>query len=108
FIISSRGRHTRFARDWSSDVCSSDLAVVAIAQAKRWGAQVTAETCPQYLLLSDGDYPVHGPAMKALPPIRSAEDRQALWQGLLQDRKRVVDGRRVDTRQPQHNAQAFL
>src|SRR5690606_39450254 len=23
----SRGRHTRFARDWSSDVCSSDLSV---------------------------------------------------------------------------------
>src|SRR5690606_41008295 len=22
---SSRGRHTRFSRDWSSDVCSSDL-----------------------------------------------------------------------------------
>lgn len=59
-------------------------AVVAIAQAKRWGAQVTAETCPQYLLLSDGDYPVHGPAMKALPPIRSAGDREALWQGLLE------------------------
>src|SRR5690606_39359038 len=24
----SRRRHTRFSRDWSSDVCSSDLAVV--------------------------------------------------------------------------------
>src|SRR5690606_40299803 len=24
---SSRRRHTRFSRDWSSDVCSSDLAV---------------------------------------------------------------------------------
>src|SRR5690606_40376161 len=23
--FSSRGRHTRFSRDWSSDVCSSDL-----------------------------------------------------------------------------------
>src|SRR5690606_39762697 len=26
---SSRRRHTRFSRDWSSDVCSSDLAVLA-------------------------------------------------------------------------------
>src|SRR5690606_40379201 len=26
---SSRRRHTRFSRDWSSDVCSSDLAVAA-------------------------------------------------------------------------------
>src|SRR5690606_41020770 len=25
--LSSRGRHTRFSRDWSSDVCSSDLLV---------------------------------------------------------------------------------
>src|SRR5690606_39605803 len=27
FFFSSRRRHTRFSRDWSSDVCSSDLAV---------------------------------------------------------------------------------
>src|SRR5215475_14935102 len=25
FFFSSSGRHTRFSRDWSSDVCSSDL-----------------------------------------------------------------------------------
>src|SRR2546429_4147139 len=25
FFFSSRGRHTRCSRDWSSDVCSSDL-----------------------------------------------------------------------------------
>src|SRR5690606_40622688 len=35
FFFSSRRRHTRFSRDWSSDVCSSDLhsqtpAVVAV------------------------------------------------------------------------------
>src|SRR5690606_7489579 len=34
FFFSSRRRHTRFSRDWSSDVCSSDLAV---------GADVLAE-----------------------------------------------------------------
>src|SRR5690606_40254332 len=27
FFFSSRRRHTRFSRDWSSDVCSSDLAL---------------------------------------------------------------------------------
>src|SRR5690606_39277704 len=27
--ISSRRRHTRFSRDWSSDVCSSDLDLIA-------------------------------------------------------------------------------
>src|SRR3712207_8673391 len=28
-FFSSRRRHTRYWRDWSSDVCSSDLALVA-------------------------------------------------------------------------------
>src|SRR5690606_39681888 len=28
FFFSSRRRHTRFSRDWSSDVCSSDLIIV--------------------------------------------------------------------------------
>src|SRR5690606_39318184 len=27
FFFSSRRRHTRFSRDWSSDVCSSDLTI---------------------------------------------------------------------------------
>src|SRR5690606_40252620 len=30
FFFSSRRRHTRFSRDWSSDVCSSDLAAAII------------------------------------------------------------------------------
>src|SRR5690606_39950184 len=30
FFFSSRRRHTRFSRDWSSDVCSSDLAFAAL------------------------------------------------------------------------------
>src|SRR5690606_39620245 len=31
FFFSSRRRHTRFSRDWSSDVCSSDLNDDAVA-----------------------------------------------------------------------------
>src|SRR5690606_40016718 len=34
FFFSSRRRHTRFSRDWSSDVCSSDLRPPALG-AKR-------------------------------------------------------------------------
>src|SRR5690606_20267589 len=30
FFFSSRRRHTRFSRDWSSDVCSSDLRIVSV------------------------------------------------------------------------------
>src|SRR5690606_28122244 len=31
FFFSSRRRHTRFSRDWSSDVCSSDLEPLPVA-----------------------------------------------------------------------------
>src|SRR5690606_40991110 len=31
FFFSSRRRHTRFSRDWSSDVCSSDLKLPILA-----------------------------------------------------------------------------
>src|SRR3712207_8502700 len=31
FFFSSRRRHTRYWRDWSSDVCSSDLALLLLA-----------------------------------------------------------------------------
>src|SRR5437870_13819568 len=34
FFFSSRRRHTRWPRDWSSDVCSSDLYSAAEAQAR--------------------------------------------------------------------------
>src|SRR5207253_6707884 len=39
FFLSSRRRHTRWPRDWSSDVCSSDLAVDALAGAHARGQQ---------------------------------------------------------------------
>src|SRR6266511_5960964 len=35
FFFSSRRRHTRFSRDWSSDVCSSDLASADEASPRR-------------------------------------------------------------------------
>src|SRR5207302_2727368 len=38
FFFSSRRRHTRFSRDWSSDVCSSDLAVRGAAAPRGVGS----------------------------------------------------------------------
>src|SRR5690606_1225101 len=35
FFFSSRRRHTRFSRDWSSDVCSSDLGFSGVLRARR-------------------------------------------------------------------------
>src|SRR5690606_39578118 len=36
FFFSSRRRHTRFSRDWSSDVCSSDLISNSLTWAGIW------------------------------------------------------------------------
>src|SRR5207249_9606818 len=35
-FLSSRRRHTRSKRDWSSDVCSSDLTVAQTLLPERW------------------------------------------------------------------------
>src|SRR5690625_1537494 len=35
FFFSSRRRHTRWPRDWSSDVCSSDLSFAADTDSER-------------------------------------------------------------------------
>src|SRR5690606_39471577 len=44
FFFSSRRRHTRFSRDWSSDVCSSDLnqaeRITATAEYQRYRHQL--------------------------------------------------------------------
>src|SRR5690606_40842324 len=41
-FISSRSRHTRFSRDWSSDVCSSDLNAHASYYADKFNGRRTA------------------------------------------------------------------
>src|SRR3712207_7810770 len=44
FFFSSRRRHTRYWRDWSSDVCSSDLFSALFAAVTRvWMAVVSDE-----------------------------------------------------------------
>ena len=48
--------------------------------------KITAETCPHYLLFDDTDYDKLGFAIKCNPAIKSADDRQALRDGLLNGR----------------------
>src|SRR5207249_8774543 len=43
FFFSSRRRHTRSKRDWSSDVCSSDLSRAASAKGTASPADLKAE-----------------------------------------------------------------
>src|SRR5690606_27311680 len=60
FFFSSRRRHTRFSRDWSSDVCSSDLGSVT--------------SMPGYLeayalRLAAAAERLHGVSLEALPAL---------------------------------------
>jgi dihydroorotase len=61
---------------------SAKRSVQLVREAKLRGIPVTAETCPQYLFLDASDYRRLGTRMKVYPPIRYAEDREALWQGI--------------------------
>lgn len=53
-----------------------------IRKAKAEGVNISCETAPHYLVLSDDLLQEHG-RFRMNPPIRSAEDREALIQGLL-------------------------
>ncbi|TMF30424.1 MAG: hypothetical protein E6I30_12740, partial [Chloroflexi bacterium] len=61
---------------------SSALGLQAAEDAMRIGTTLTLETCPQFLLLTSEDFDRVGSAMKMLPPIRTAADREALVDGL--------------------------
>ena len=61
---------------------SSALGLRAAEDAIQIGTTLTLETCPQFLLLTAADFDRVGSAMKMLPPIRNAEDRDALLDGL--------------------------
>jgi dihydropyrimidinase len=62
---------------------STRRGVELVQQARSEGLEVTAETCPQYLWLTEkeatGD---DGPLFLCSPPLRDDEDREALWDAL--------------------------
>jgi len=57
---------------------SSALGLMAAEAALKDGSRLSLETCPQYLWLSDQDFPRVGNVMKVYPPVRTALDRAAL------------------------------
>lgn len=61
---------------------SSARGLEAVRAAQSRGIQITAETCPQYLTLTDRSYETVGSLMKVYPPVRRAADRDALWEGV--------------------------
>ena len=51
----------------------------AIKEAQAAGVDVTAETCPHYLIFSEDEVLEHGVLFKCAPPLRPAEARDRLW-----------------------------
>ena len=61
---------------------ASGDAVRLIRDAQKQGINVTAETCPHYLALTDKDFDRVGALLKGYPPIRTQHDQDLLWEGL--------------------------
>jgi len=62
---------------------STSEGVDIVRSARGRGVQVLAETCPHYLTLTDEVYERdHGHRFICSPPVKRAEDRDALWEGL--------------------------
>jgi allantoinase len=84
--ISSECDAIRTAIDIASDTgcalhvvhVSSGRGVALIAEARARGVDVTAETCPHYLVFTDADMERLGAVAKCAPPFRDAAEQAAL------------------------------
>src|SRR5436309_12776618 len=88
FFFSSRSRHTRFSRDWSSDVCSSDLGRRARARARRGAA------LPRHLGVQHRGRPRGGATRRPHPPAHPGAIRARLptVDHLISERTLPADG----------------
>lgn len=68
-------------------VSSADV-LPLLAEARHDGVRITAETCPHYLTFTAEEIPDGATQYKCCPPIREAENRELLWEGL---RDGVID-----------------
>src|SRR5690606_14761496 len=68
FFFSSRRRHTRFSRDWSSDVCSSDLRLTRVSIASDLAA-----------IVIDSIHPAGGRRIAERRDARNRYGPQAYW-----------------------------
>lgn len=64
------------------------LALIADARAR--GIDVSAETCPHYLVFSADDAAELGALAKCAPPLRPREERDLLWQALERGDVQIV------------------
>lgn len=69
---------------------SSGAGVALVTAARARGLDVTCETCPHYLALSDDDLDALGASAKCAPPLRSRAEIEALWSALAAARIQTV------------------
>lgn len=64
---------------------SSGEGASLVSEARKSGQEVYGETCPHYLLLTDARYDEQHPQRYIMtPPLRTAQDNQALWKLLAE------------------------
>jgi dihydroorotase len=61
---------------------SAKETVELVRDAKAKGIQISMETCPHYLVLTNDDAKHIGSVLKMNPPVRSKEDADSLWEGI--------------------------
>ncbi len=76
-IASSTGGHLHIAHITTRE------GVREVARGKQTGVEVTTEVCPHHLMFDRDEMNRLGPKSKMNPPLRSKQDRAALWAGLL-------------------------
>jgi allantoinase len=69
---------------------SSGRGVALVVEARARGLDVSCETCPHYLVLTDEDAERLGAVAKCAPPLRPAEEREALWSALVDGRLPLI------------------
>jgi allantoinase len=78
----------RLAREYRARIhivhLASGEALPAIRSARAAGVALTVETCPHYLTFSADEIQDGATAFKCAPPIRSQQNREALWKGLIE------------------------
>jgi allantoinase len=62
---------------------STGRGVALVAEARQRGIDVSCETCPHYLVLTEDDLEHLGAVAKCAPPLRPWAEQDALWQHLI-------------------------
>jgi allantoinase len=62
---------------------SSGSGVALVAEARAQGVDVSCETCPHYLVLTEEDIERLGAVAKCAPPLRTFAEQELLWQQLF-------------------------